>query len=599
MKITSPFSSISRAIPVAILAALALPVSSLVAGSVTLKSSPGLVTYTGTVNYSAMMASTSGHTPALASLPESINAFPMRRPPITGAGQKVVSHNAATPMADVATQNSTVTPLVRGFTGLRHLDSRTARQGNQFSITPPDQALAVGEDPSTGNHYVLEAVNCVLAVYDTNGDLILPTTASNAQPMALTTFFGLPPALNRSTGAQHANPGDVVALYDPETKRWFVEAWAQDVTTSGAGENSSKIYLAVSQTSDPTGSWYQYQISFTGVVPDYTKIGLDHYGLYLSSNLFQISNGAFEGIELIAIGKSALESNSSLPITAGMISFGLFGGYEFTLIPQMVPPGTNYVTTNGGTMYFVSSQFVTNTECSLGVWSITPTSNIGGVLLLQLARVNTQCFNYPSQAVLQKPGFTPLGTSLGASLETLDPGDFRVGGQNVVFTNSQLFATLATEVTDANNNQVMAAAWFVLHPKFSGGNLSATVSAQGIISLTGASLLRPAFAMNTQLFGALVGTQVGPKNFPSSAIVGFSGFTPGSVQITRAGNEPADDFSGYAAFGGAGTCRWGDYSAGAIDGDNSLWLGTEYTPDINRTLLTNWATYVSRVQLNH
>lgn len=609
MKITSPFSSISRSVlcqtfartasPVAILAALALPVSSLVAGSVTLRSSPGLVTHTGTVNYSAIMASTSGHTPALAGLPDSVNAFPMRHPPITGAGQKVVSHNAATPMADGATQNSTVTPLVRGFTGLRHLDSRTARQGNQFSITPPDQALAVGEDPSTGNRYVLEAVNCVLAVYDTNGDLIVPANASNAQPMALTTFFGLPAALNRSTGAQNADPGDVVALYDPETHRWFVEAWAQDVTTSGAGKNSSKIYLAVSQTSDPTGSWYQYQISFTGVIPDYTKIGLDHYGLYLSSNLYQISDGAYEGVELIAVGKSALESNSSfVPVSEGMLSNGFFGGYEFTLIPQMVPPGTNYVTTNGGTMYFVSSQFLTNTECSLGVWSITSTSNIGGELLLQLARVNTQCFNYPSQAVLQKPGFTPLGTSLGESLETLDPGDFRVGGQNVVFTNSQLFATLATEVTDANNNQVMAAAWFVLHPKFSGGNLSATVSAQGIISLTGASLLRPAFAMNTQLFGALVGTQVGPNNFPSSAIVGFNRFTPGSVQITRAGNEPADDFSGYAAYGGAGTCRWGDYSAGAIDGDNSLWLGTEYTPDINRTLLTNWATYVSRVQLN-
>src|SRR6202043_1203377 len=121
-----------------------------------------------------------------------------------------------------------------------------------------------------------------------------------------------------------------------------------------------------------------------------------------------------------------------------------------------------------------------------------------------------------------------------------DPGDTRMGGQNMVFTNSQLMCTLATEVTDSNSNQVMPAAWFVLHPTFSGGTLSATLTTQGIISLNGASFLRPAFAMNTQLFGAIVGTQVGPSDFPSSAFDRFNGFTPGSVTISRAGNTPDD-----------------------------------------------------------
>src|SRR5262245_9748429 len=40
-----------------------------------------------------------------------------------------------------------------GFSGLTHVDQRTASGGNQFSSEPPDQALAVG------NGFVLEAVN--------------------------------------------------------------------------------------------------------------------------------------------------------------------------------------------------------------------------------------------------------------------------------------------------------------------------------------------------------------------------------------------------------------------------------------------------------
>jgi hypothetical protein len=278
---------------------------------------------------------------------------------------------------------------------------------------------------------------------------------------------------------------------------------------------------------------------------------------------------------------------------------GFNTGYEFTLYPQLVPPGVPYITDNGGSSYLVSSPFVLNTDCTLGVWALTNTNaiNVGGVISLRLGTVNTQCFNFPTQGVLQQPGFTPLGAAVGGSLETLDPGDFRV--QSVAFAGNQLFVALPTEVTDINNNQVMAAAWFALYPTITGIIPSATVTAQGIISLNGASLLRPNLVMNSSLFGGMVATLVGTNNYPSSAVVAFDAFTPHTVHIARTGNEPADDFSGYPFYGGAGTTRWGDYAASVVDdADNSLWLATEYTPDIYRTSLTNWATYVSRVQLN-
>jgi hypothetical protein len=132
------------------------------------------------------------------------------RPPVRDSGG-VISRAPATPAAAAAAP----TPSFRGFTGLTHLQQRTARNGNQFSTEPPDQGLAVG------NGFVLEAINSALNVYDTNGVQQLPN------PVALSEFFGLPPAINRTTGFFGVFPGDVSCLFDPETQRWFVVAWAQ------------------------------------------------------------------------------------------------------------------------------------------------------------------------------------------------------------------------------------------------------------------------------------------------------------------------------------------------------------------------------------
>ena len=43
--------------------------------------------------------------------------------------------------------------LIRSFDGLNHYEQRTADNGNQFSLEPPDQALCVGKG------YVVEGVN--------------------------------------------------------------------------------------------------------------------------------------------------------------------------------------------------------------------------------------------------------------------------------------------------------------------------------------------------------------------------------------------------------------------------------------------------------
>src|SRR6266498_2903423 len=93
-----------------------------------------------------------------------------------------------------------------GFEGLNFYQQRYARGGNQFSVEPPDQALCVG------NGYVVEAVNDVLNVFDASGSSVLPdNTATNIvagfprnvnHAVDLNSFYGYPPAINRTTGAR-------------------------------------------------------------------------------------------------------------------------------------------------------------------------------------------------------------------------------------------------------------------------------------------------------------------------------------------------------------------------------------------------------------
>ena len=119
---------------------------------------------------------------------------------------------------------------------------------------------------------------------------------------------------------------------------------------------------------------------------------------------------------------------------------------------------------------------------------------------------------------------------------------------------------------------------------------------QGIVSKSGVNLLYPALVVNAQQQGGIVFTLVGPDDYPSAAFAPVHNTNVGVVQIARAGNEPEDGFTGYPEFGGNGVARWGDYSGAAVDTDGVIWMATEYTPDIARTMLANWCTYIIRLQ---
>lgn len=582
---------------VALFAAIVLPFPSLLAQSsnYTASSANSTLEFAGTVNVRELAnhpPTTSG--PGLG--PEiDRNPRPELRPEIENTG-RVISRVAPTRRLEANAIDSSLN--VRGFTGLTHLDSRNARGGNQFSIEPPDQALAVA------NGFVLEAVNDALNVYSTGAIQRLP------RPLALTEFFGLPASIDRATGEFGVSVSDPVALYDKDTDRWFVAVFANLNDLEGSPLAKSRLYLAVSETSDPTGVYkiFTLNTTFTGDpdgagarFPDFPHMGNDRYGLFISVNEFSLKGRGFVGTAIFSFSKQRLVSGhgsggSHPGVTRITLPFQT--GFEFTVFPATTPPDSEPFLGNNGTEFFVSSKFVRSSEQGVSVWALTNTKSLetdSPNLHLKRDRVGTQTYNFPSQSVRQKEGFRPLGELLQpkGDLPTIDPGDFRV--LSVVYSAGQLWATLNTEVTDQNGDQQMAAAYFAFSPKIVNRDLKATIVTQGIVSATGASLLRPAVALNAQLQGGMVFTLVGPNDYPSSAFVPIDKAAVGPIRISRRGVLPEDGFTGYPPIGGGnGEARWGDYSAAAVDTDGSIWMATEYITDLPRTTFANWDTYITR-----
>jgi parallel beta-helix repeat protein len=69
--------------------------------------------------------------------------------------------------------------------------------------------------------------------------------------------------------------GDPIVLYDKPADRWFI---AQFEGSSGNG-----IFIAISQTGDPLGSWYSYTWDSPDF-PDYLKFAAWHDGYYMTAN---------------------------------------------------------------------------------------------------------------------------------------------------------------------------------------------------------------------------------------------------------------------------------------------------------------------------
>lgn len=547
------------------------------------------------------------------------------------------------------------------FDGLNHRQQRRANGGNQFTLEPPDQGLCVG------NGLVMEIINDVMRVYNPDG-----TAAKGVED--LNTFFGYPPAIIRGTPNVFGQfVTDPSCYFDKDANRWFADVLTIDTfpkndpahnIRGGDFTGTNHLDLAVSQTSDPTGSWTIYRIPVqddgtqgtpnhhcTGIPPfgqattptnpnaclgDYPHLGADANGIYLTTNEYSFFGNDFHGAQVYAVSKQALKNLAATVAVTQFDTHGADAGNSgFTIWPATAPAGLNS-TANGGTEFFMSSNAADEAHGNgvavgprrsdqLLVWSLTNTSSLNSSPTLTLSHKTLTAGLYvvPARSE-QKNGETPLIDCLNKkSCATnfvlgvpdpfapeheyaLDSNDTRM--QQVVFAAGKLWGALDTAVNSSANTRA-GVEWFVVNPSAAGG--PALVNS-GYLAVSQNNVTYPAIAVTKDGNGVMAFTLVGRDFFPSAAFASINADGVGAVQVAAQGIGPADGFTGTAVFNDPNPARprWGDYGAAVVDGNNNIWMASEYIGQTctlseyvatgascggTRTLLANWDTRITEV----
>src|SRR6267143_172556 len=112
-----------------------------------------------------------------------------------------------------------------------------------------------------------------------------------------------------------AGHGDPVALYDQLANRWLISQFA------GAGVPTDEC-IAVSTTSDATGSWNRYAFHLGSNFFDYPHLGVWPDGYYMSMNVFNSAGTAFLGPQPFAFDRAKMLAGQP----ATFITTGITGG---------------------------------------------------------------------------------------------------------------------------------------------------------------------------------------------------------------------------------------------------------------------------------
>jgi hypothetical protein len=522
-----------------------------------------------------------------------------------------------------------------GFPGLTEFDQSSAGTGSfagtQGPAEPPDQGLCVG------NGFVMEQVNVATAVYDTTGKLL-------AGPVPLNQFFGLAPELS-SAGAFGPFLSDPKCYFDPGTRRWFATILEIDLDPStGAFGNHSSTFIAVSDTSNPIGSYSIFSFDTTddgtNGTPNHTNcpcfgdqplLGADANGIYISTNEFPIApSNFFNGAQIYAMSKAALAEDKTLTIVH--IDLGSIpvppqdqpGGIWYSVQPATSPAlsGDDEDRTSGVEYFLSALQFgPAPYDNRIAVWALTNTRSLNRRtpnVKLQDVVITSEAYGIAATgpfAATQKSGPTPLLDFLNSvkndkdTFELLNANDDRMN--QVVFAGRRLYAGVNTSVT-VNGQNLQGIADFIVKPSLEDGVLDADMSGQGYVSVDNENVLFPSIGVNTDGAAIMAFSLSGPDYFPSAAYSPITGEgNVGQIRLAGAGIGPADGASGYNLFNAPlpGIVRWGDYSAAVADGEGNIWFAAEYegqacsdaefaadsTCGGTRDFFANWGTLIGVV----
>jgi hypothetical protein len=410
--------------------------------------------------------------------------------------------------------------------------------GNQQGVLPPDTHGEVGPN------YYFQDVNMNFSVFDKTGNLLL--NAPNT-----TVWSGMP---------NNYNGGDGVVNYDEQADRWLF------TQLSYAG-NSNWVMIAVSQTSDPTGSWYRWEYSFGTTLPDYPKWGIWPDGYYMGCNRFANAS-SYSGIEACAFDRIAMLAGDP---TAQMVSFNLSASDPaFTPMPSDCDGA---FPTAGTPNYFV---YMNDSPPSLGVyqfhvdWVNTANSSFGNFLSLPVTTFNSN-----------EPNIPQLGTS--RKLDCLsDRLMYRLQYRKFFDHESMVL----NHTVNAGSN-VAGIRWYELRKT----TANWTVYQQSTYSPDGNCRWMASIAMD---YLGNIGLGFSVSSTTMYPAIRYTGRLAGDPLNTMTVAEAGIINSGGCQT--SSTSRWGDYSSMTVDTSNTFWYTQEY---YSTTSSAGWKTRIASFSLQN
>ena len=389
------------------------------------------------------------------------------------------------------------------------------------ALIPPDSSGAVGPQ------HFLSYVNSNLSVYRKD-------TRARVVNVALTAFFALPNGVGI---------GDVRAVFDPHSQRFVVSAM-----TGPYGW----IYLGVSQSSDPTGTWFKTSFlaasgSDANKWPDFPTLGVDANGIYLAALMV----GGNYPMTIWALDKA--------PLLQGNPSLGTISAWRNLPWEGAIQPCLTYGDSGG--VFLVSRLDQTNLHLRKIAGRLTAPA------LYDLGPIPVPWQDSP-----------PPAPALG-SVTDISTGDFRPA--HAMWRNGSIW--LAQGTVDSGR---AACRWYQID------STTRRVLQSGTVADPVLSFFYPAIAVNERGDVAMAFNGSHAGQYVGAYCTGrLASDPPGSMSepfLFRAGLGPYDRVDGN------GTNRWGDYSYCSVDPTNgSLWTIQEYALPNNE-----WGTWIARMEFD-
>jgi hypothetical protein len=438
-------------------------------------------------------------------------------------------------------------PLVGTTNGLNFAGIGQGDYGFSVQYAPPDTNGAVG-----ATQYV-QWVNTYFAVFNKTTGAI---AAGFPKPgNSIWEGFG--------GGCQTNNDGDPIVQYDKLANRWILTQFSVSTTP----------YLqcvAVSTTSDATGTYYRYAFSYGNTqFNDYPKLGVWPDGYYISYNIF--NNGqTFAGSKVCAFDRTKMLAGDA---TATQQCFQLstsYGGLLPSDLDGTTPPPA------GSPNFFMN--FGAN---SLNLWKFhvdfanSANSTFTGPTNIPVAAFNAACSG--GGACIPQPGTSNKLDSLADRLMYRLAYRNRSGVESLVVNHSVAVGT-------NKRRQVTSVRWYEIRNP----NGIPSVYQQGTLG-TGDGIHRWMGSIAMDKFGniALGYSASSSSVYPSIRYTGrLSTDALGTMQTEN------NIIAGTGSQVGFSLHRWGDYSAMTVDpvDDCTFWFTTEY---LKTNGAWNWSTRIA------